>query len=150
MTYAVQVATDADIPSWLEIVREVAPLFGPMSMLDVSIRNKIEHGDALCVRAAQGGVIGGLLLGGTPPDHWIRWLAVRRSARGQGAGAALMTAALDRFAAPCTISLATFGSDNLEGQPARRLYERFGFVAHEMLPLGPEGGTRQLFKLVQT
>ena len=28
MTYAVQVATDADIPSWLEIVREVAPAFG--------------------------------------------------------------------------------------------------------------------------
>jgi GNAT superfamily N-acetyltransferase len=149
MTYAVHVATAADIPSWLEIVREVEPLFGPMPMFDITIRNKIEHREALCVRAAPGGVIGGLLLGGAPPDQLIRWLAVRRLARKQGAGTALMDAALDRFTAPCTISLSTFGEDNVEGRAARKLYERFGFAAREMLPPSPEGGTRQLFTLVR-
>jgi GNAT superfamily N-acetyltransferase len=150
MTYAVHVATAADIPSWLELVREVEPLFGPMPMFDLTVRNKIKHGDSLCVRAESGDVIGGLLLGGSAPDYWIRWLAVRRSARKQGAGSALMDAALDRFTAPCTISLSTFGADNVEGRAARRLYQRFRFSAREMLPPGPEGGTRQLFTLVQS
>jgi GNAT superfamily N-acetyltransferase len=143
-------ATPADITSWLEIVREVEPLFGPMPMFDATLENKIAQGDALCVRAASGAVTGGLLLGGTPPEIWIRWLAVRKTARGQGAGAALVTAALDRCSIPCTISLATFGADIAAGRPARRLYERIGFVAGEMLPRGPEGGTRQLFTLVRT
>jgi len=150
MTYAVHVATDADTPSWLEIVREVEPLFGPMPMFDVTVRNKIAHGDALCVRDRAGDVIGGVLLGGAAPDHWIRWLAVRRSARGQGAGTALVAEVLSRCPPPCTISLATFGADNLEGRAARRLYGRLGFSAREMLPPGPEGGTRQLFSLVRS
>ena len=150
MTYAVHLATASDISSWLEIVREVEPQFGPMPMFDLTIRNKIAHGDSLCVRDGSGNVIGGLLLGGAPPDLWIRWLAVRRSARGQGAGAALVGAALELCAAPCTISLSTFGVDNVEGRAARRLYARFGFAAREMLPRGPEGGTRQLFTLVRS
>jgi hypothetical protein len=41
----------------------------------------------------------------------------------------------------------TFGEDNEEGRPARRLYESFGFVAAEELERGPEGGTRQRFRL---
>jgi GNAT superfamily N-acetyltransferase len=95
-------------------------------------------------------VIGGILLGGATPDHWIRWFAVRRSARGKGAGSALLEAALDRCWPPCTISLATFGVDNVKGRPARRLYERFGFAAGEMLPSGPEGGSRQRYILVRS
>jgi GNAT superfamily N-acetyltransferase len=142
-------ATLADIASWREIVAEVEALFGPLPMFDVTLKNNIASGTALCTRAPSGAVSGGLLLGGTPPDNWIRWLAVRRAARRQGAGAALVAAALARCPAPCTIALATFGSDNVAGHPARRLYERFGFVAGEMLPRGPEGGTRQRFDLVR-
>jgi len=149
MPPAVRLATTADMPSWLEIVREAEPLFGPMPMFEVTLNNNIAHGSALCVRGASGEVSGGLLLGGETPDNWIRWFAVRRSGRKRGAGSALVDAVLDRCPAPCTISLATFGADNLEGQPARRLYERFGFVAGETLPRGPEGGTRQRFTLVR-
>ena len=149
MEPAVVSATLADIPPLLDIAREVEPLFGAMPMFDVTLRNNIAHGSALCVQDKSGSVIGGLLLGGTPPDNWIRWLAVRRPARGQGAGAALVADVLHRCPAPCTISLATFGADSVEGRPARRLYERFGFVAGEMLPRGPEGGTRQRFTLVR-
>lgn len=150
MVHLADSATFADIPSWLEIVRAVEPLFGQMPMFDVSLRNKIAHGDALCVRDASGGVIGGLLLGGEQPDIWIRWLAVRGSARGQGAGAALVAEVMQRFPPPCTISLTTFGADVVEGRPARRLYERFGFTQGLTQPRGPEGGTRQRFTLVRT
>lgn len=140
----------ADIPSWLEIVREVEPLFGPMPLFDSTLRSKILDGEALCVRATSGGVSGGLLLGGEPTAIWIRWLAVRRSARGQGVGAALVASAIARCPMSSTVSLATFGDDVAEGGAARRLYERMGFVAGEMLPHGPEGGSRQLFSWVRT
>jgi GNAT superfamily N-acetyltransferase len=150
MDAAIRLATIADIASWLEIVREVEPLFGPMPRFDVTLKNNIIRGTALCAEDGKGGVDGGLLLGGEAPDHWIRWLAVRRSARGQGTGAALVGEAMARCAAPCTISLATFGVDNAQGRPARNLYQRLGFVAGEMLPRGPEGGTRQSFTLVRS
>jgi GNAT superfamily N-acetyltransferase len=139
----VEAATEADIPSWLELVREVEPLFGPMPMFDVTLKTKIREGDAQCVRD------GTRVLGGTAPDNWIRWLAVRRTARRRGAGAALIEAVFSRWPGPCSISLATFGADNPEGRPARALYERFGFEPREMLPRGPEGGTRQLYVLVR-
>jgi hypothetical protein len=41
----------------------------------------------------------------------------------------------------------TFGEDSIDGYPARRLYESFGFVPSECLPDGPEGGSRQRFRL---
>ncbi|HUO89954.1 MAG TPA: GNAT family N-acetyltransferase, partial [Rhizomicrobium sp.] len=85
-----------------------------------------------------------------PPDNWIRWLAVRSSARRNRVGSVLLDAVLCRWPAPCTISLATFGDDNAEGRPARRFYERVGFVAGEMLPRGPEGGTRQRYTMVRS
>ena len=40
----------ADIPSWLEIVREVEPLFGPMPSFDATLERSIERGGAWCVR----------------------------------------------------------------------------------------------------
>jgi GNAT superfamily N-acetyltransferase len=149
MPPTVHAATRSDIASWLGIAREVEFLFGAMPIFDATLRNKIAHDEALCVRAPSREVVGGVLLGGGWPDTWIRWLAVRRAERGQGIGAALVAAVLERCPPPCTVSLATFGADNVEGHPARRLYERFGFVAGEMLPRGPEGGTRQRFTLVR-
>lgn len=142
-------AAAADIASWIEIVRQVEPLFGGMPMFDVTLQTKIAEGHALCVRGPQGAVLGGVLLGGEAPDHWIRWLAVRGAARRRGVGAALLRETLRRWPGPGTISLATFGEDVVEGRPARRLYERFGFTAAELLPRGPEGGTRQRYTLVR-
>ncbi len=142
-------ASEADIPSWLAIVREVEPLFGPMARFDITLRTKIAEGAALCVRAADGAVEGGVLLGGQGPEHWIRWLAVRHSARRRGTGSALLDAVLSRCPAPCTVSLATFGPDIAGGRPARRLYERFGFAAGAMLAGDPGSGSRQKFVLVR-
>jgi GNAT superfamily N-acetyltransferase len=149
MKHAVAPANVADLPSWLEIARQVEPLFGAMAMFDVTLRAKITQGKALCVRDAGGRVIGGLLLGGEQPDLWIRWLAVRRAARGRGIGSALVSEAMRRLDAKGSLSLITFGADNLEGAPARRLYARLGFLPGPMQPRGPEGGTRQLFRLVR-
>lgn len=144
----VERATLGDVASWLQIVREVEPAFGPMPDFASTLHRKIERGDAICVRrnaAAPPVVDGGLLLGGTAPERRIRWLAVRSTARRAGVGAALVAAAIDRIGPATTISLDTFGADNPYGLPARALYEHFGFEATEMVDPGPEGGTRQRF-----
>ena len=146
----VESAAASDIESWLELAREVAPLFGPMAKFDVTLKTKISEEAALCVRDDAGNVLGGVLLGGEPPDNWVRWLAVRARSRRNGVGTALLDEVLRRWPGPCTISLATFGADIPDGRPARRLYERFGFVAGALLPRGPEGGTRQRYTLVRS
>jgi len=139
-------AVDADIPSWLGLVGEGEPLFGPMPDFETHLRRGIARGTALCVRSSSDAVVGGMLLSG-PTRAAINWLAVRSTARRQGVGSALVAEAICRFPPSANITVDTFGEDNLEGQSARRLYESFGFVASEPLPNGPEGGTRQRFRL---
>jgi ribosomal protein S18 acetylase RimI-like enzyme len=121
----------ADVPSWLEIVREVEPLFGPMPEFETTLVRKISEGGAFCVRREErcnSQVLGGVLLGGTHEHGWIRWLAVLGSARGQGIGVCLLETALHRFSQARTASVLTFREDIIAGRPARRLYERMGFV----------------------
>jgi len=138
--------TRDDIPSWLEVAREVEPLFGPMPDFGSTLLRNIARGTALCVRDAGGQVLGGALLG-APPHTRISWLAVRASARRKGVGHALVAEAVRRCPPPGEVLADTFGADSIEGRPARRLYESFGFVAAETLPPGLEGGSRQRFRL---
>lgn len=142
----VRAATRDDVASWLELVREVEQLFMPMPAFESVLVRGIDRGTALCVREPNGHVLGGLLLQ-APPARRITWLAVRASARGKGVGTALVAEALRRCPPPCEVEVDTFGPDNAEGRPARRLYESFGFLAAEHLPAGPEGGSRQRFRL---
>jgi ribosomal protein S18 acetylase RimI-like enzyme len=142
---AVERATATDIASWLEIVREVEPLFGPMPAFDGTLERGIARDRAWCVRGTDGAVLGGMLL--SPPERaTIDWLAVRAGARGNGHGRALVAHALQHFANAPEVLVDTFGEDNPDGRAARRLYESFGFVAAEDLERGPEGGTRQRFR----
>lgn len=139
-------ATREDVASWLEIVREVEPLFGPMPGFESVLLRNIGRGTALCARDASGQVLGGVLLR-APPDARITWLAVRASARRAGVGHALVAGALRRCRPPCEVLVDTFGSDNAEGRAARDLYQSFGFTPGGRLPDGPEGGSRQRFRL---
>lgn len=143
-------ATEADVPSWLEIVREVEPLFGPMPDFDVTLRRKIGEKAAFCVRsdgqADSARVLGGILLGGTPTHAWTRWLAVRASSRGAGVGQCLVKDAMGRLARADRISLDTFREENIEGRAARRLYERLGFLPGPLVEV--DGQPRQRYFLL--
>jgi len=138
-----------DVASWLDIAREVEPLFGRMPDFQSTLVRKINQGAAICARCwdeeNRDQLAGGALLGGAPPDCWIRWLAVRRSARHQGIGSALVAEALRRFLPPCRVSVHTFGEENPEGRPARRLYERFGFQPGQLIEI--QGALRQCYTL---
>jgi len=60
-------------------------------------------------------------------------IAVRTTSRGEGVARALTTEALRRYAGAPEVVVETFGEDNVQGRPARRLYEAFGFVGCEHL-----------------
>ena len=145
---AVSEGTEDDVASWLEIAREVEPLFGPMPDFESTLRRNISRGTALCVRDPSGQVLGGMMLRAAPYRQ-IAWLAVRSSARRRGVGRALVAEALHRYPPPCEVLVDTFGEDIIEGYPARRLYESFGFLPGEDLPDGAEGGSRQRFRFIQ-
>ena len=138
-------ATSADIASWLELVREVEPLFGPMPEFGGTLDRSIARSGAWCVRDEVRAVVGGMILSRVE-DAKINWLAVRRSSRGQGHGRKLVEHALRQFDAATEVVVDTFGEDNLEGRAARCLYKSFGFSPAEELEPGPEGGTRQRFR----
>jgi ribosomal protein S18 acetylase RimI-like enzyme len=141
-----KLATTADVASWLEIVREVEPLFGPMPDFETTLLRKINQRAALCVRSGDPVIVlGGVLLGGGVPYGWIRWLAVRSSARGIGIGQCLVEEAVKRLATSNAISVDTFREENTEGRPARRLYERLGFLPGPLVQI--EGLPRQRYTL---
>jgi ribosomal protein S18 acetylase RimI-like enzyme len=141
----VSLGTQDEVASWLEIAREVEPLFGPMPDFESTLRRNISRGTALCVRDPGGQVLGGMLLRAAPHTQ-ITWLVVRSSARRRGVGHALVAEALRRYPPPCEVLVDTFGEDIIEGFPARRLYQSFGFLPGEDLPDGAEGGSRQRFR----
>lgn len=150
----VQTATETDFDAWLDLAQEVEPLFGPMvaePTFHAALRGHIERETALCVRRADGSpgapLLAGILISRRPPDCRIDWLAVASRARGRGLGSLLLAHSLALMPRPSTVSVVTFGSDNPAGVAARRLYERYGFVAAEMTDPGPEGESRQLFRL---
>lgn len=138
----VQLAEASEIESWLQIVREVEPLFGPMPDFKEHLERGIDRGTALVARDES--IVGGGLLLSRDRLH-LNWLAVRPTHRGHGAGRALIVEALRMTPPGELIIVDTFGADNPGGLPARRLYESLGFVAREQLPPGPEGGSRQRF-----
>lgn len=150
----VAVASSADLPAWRMLAREVEPLFGPMvgvPAFEEALARKVSQGQALCVREADGDagapLIGGLLWSSHPPRYRIGWLAVTARARRQGVGRQLVAAALAWVEPPASVDVVTFGEDNPAGLPARQFYLDLGFEPAEVAPPGPEGGSRQVFRL---
>lgn len=153
----VQIATEADILAWLQLAAEAEYLFGPMVNEPGFLRalsKNIQRRTAFCVRVGDAGpgapLPGGLLFSAHPPQYRIGWLAVSSQHRNQGIGSALVEHALSLVEPPAEVIVITFGEDNPAGRPARRLYERFGFEPAEPAPNGPEGGSRQVYRLAIT
>jgi GNAT superfamily N-acetyltransferase len=147
-------ALPEEIPAWLALAHEVEPLFGPMvddPGFHRALKKNIARGTAYCIREngqpAGAPLMGGLLFSPKPPKYVIGWLAVAEAHRRSGIGQALVAHALSQVEPPATISLTTFGPDNPAGEPARCFYQKLGFHPAESAPDGPEGGSRQVYRL---
>jgi ribosomal protein S18 acetylase RimI-like enzyme len=150
----VALAQPEDFTAWLVLAAEVEALFGPLvgePGFHGALHRNIERGTALCVRQADGPpgapLCAGMLWSPKPPLYTIGWLAVAQQYRRQGLGRRLVERALGLVSAPAEVVVTTFGEDHSAGQAARRFYERLGFQPSEAAAPGPEGGTRQIFRL---
>ncbi|MER6910859.1 GNAT family N-acetyltransferase [Streptomyces sp. NPDC000594] len=167
----IRTAREADIPGLLELAAEVEHWFGPMVAEEGfhrALRTHVVRGTALV--AEEGGALtGGLLFDpaepvnpvnpvdpadpvdpGDPAAHHVDWLVVSARARGTGVGRALMAAATERFVTPpATVEVVTFGPDHPGAvtSGARVFYERLGFLPGAAAEPGPEGGSRQRYRL---
>lgn len=145
-------ATESDILPWLNLVKQVEHLFGPMidRGFDKAIRSNINRGSAFCVRSGMAPNIlaGGLLFDYRNPPHYeLSWMAVETTLQRKGIGQLLLRYAIAKTIPPCTVKVITFGPDHPGGEAARRFYESFGFRPGPRLSPGPDGGSRQAYAL---
>jgi ribosomal protein S18 acetylase RimI-like enzyme len=153
----VRSAREEDIPGFLELAAQVEHWFGPMvgdPAFGSMLARKIRQRTALAATSGDGtGLLGGLLFTAKPPTYHVRWVVVSGQARGKGIGRALMADAMRRFVTgPGTMEVVTFGADHpgATASGARIFYERLGFIPAETAPLGPEGGSRQVYRKIVT
>ncbi|RLM49580.1 GNAT family N-acetyltransferase [Halorubrum sp. Atlit-28R] len=97
-----------------------------------AVTDRIDAGDALVARSARtDGVVGALVAVRPGPDRLhVDAVAVRRARRGEGIGAALVAAALDRGASDPAVAAVTATFD----AELRGFYEGLGFAVR------PAGG----------
>ncbi|MFC4118140.1 GNAT family N-acetyltransferase [Nonomuraea zeae] len=152
----VRLAAEQDFPGFLALAAQVEGWFGPMVEdpgFHEAVRRHIRRSAALVAVSPDAGLAGGLLFGPgseNGPVHHVHWLVVSERVRGQGAGQALMAEAMRRFVrGPGTVEVITFGADHpgAVASGARVFYERLGFVPAEAADPGPEGGSRQVYRL---
>lgn len=149
-------AAEQDIDGFLGLAAQVEHWFGPMvddPGFHEAVREHIGRSAALLAVSPSGDVLGGLLFGTGGSVHHVHWLVVAEAARGAGVGRALMAEAMHRLPdGPATVEVITFGADHPGAvtSGARAFYEGLGFVPAEAAEPGPEGGSRQVFRLTVT
>lgn len=141
---SVRRSTLSDYADWLDLAKEVEPLFGPM-VDDMAFREGLKQAimekRALCVselqengrRVCQGGIVI------SQPANEILWLAVSQKSRGRGIGMALLTEAIACLDRNRPITVTTFDQTIKAGLPARRLYHLLGFRDSMTAGLNPAG-----------
>jgi len=130
-----------DYAGWLELAKEVEPLFGPMTddpEFRDGLRQAILEGSALCIIENGNENERGLFLGGiviSKEANEVLWLVVARHSRGQKAGAALLSEAIRQLDHKKPITVTTFDQTIEAGVAARRLYVSAGF--RDLIAAGP-------------
>ncbi|MET7376751.1 GNAT family N-acetyltransferase [Micromonospora arida] len=149
----VRLAEEQDFNGFLGLAAQVECWFGPMVEdrgFHDAVRKHIRRSTAIVAVSSGSDLLGGLLFTAKAPTHHVHWLVVTEQSRGKGVGRALMTAAMRRFVPGSgSVEVVTFGADHPGAyvSGARAFYERLGFTPAEAVDPGPDGGSRQVFRL---
>lgn len=141
----VRLSTLDDYSDWLNLAKEVEPLFGPMTddpMFCDGLKQALLEGNAFCLTESENEgrterFLGGIVISKEAKE--IVWFAVARHSRGKKIGVALLSEAMKHFDQVRPITVTTFDQTVEAGIPARRLYESFGFHDSILAGLNPAG-----------
>lgn len=144
----IKIGSKEIIPQWIELAREVEPIFQDSMAENEKFRNfmrsKIEKKEAIiAIDENNTNTLMGLITI-SRKNNRISWLAVFELYRNYGVGSALLEYALNELNKKKEISVITFDENYIEGFAARRLYEKFNFKDCESIV--EHGQTRSLMK----
>jgi ribosomal protein S18 acetylase RimI-like enzyme len=122
-----------DFDSWIVLVKEVEPLFGPMADEEAfqrALKQAIIFETAFCIRSnlneKKRYLKGGIII--SKESNEILWFAVSKHCRSMGLGRQLLKFAISELNSKEDIFVQTFDKTVPEGKPARKLYIDFGFT----------------------
>ena len=131
---------NCDIVDWLELVREVEPLFGPMigtAGFPEHLAMVVGEERAFCVRNERGELSGVNVV--SHEKNEIEWLAVASRDQQNGFGEKLLQYAINQLDGQRPIAVQTFAEGVPGGAGARQLYRKCGFQEFEPAGLNPAG-----------
>jgi GNAT superfamily N-acetyltransferase len=120
--------TQRDIDQWMQLAKEVEPLFGKLvgnEDFKEGIKSCVYHLCALCIEHSDQDIAGIIAI--DKEKNEICWLAVKNEYRGYGYGRQLLAAAIDCLDTKRPIYVQTFSAQTSAGIAARNLYLQFGF-----------------------
>ena len=118
-----------DYDTWMELAKEVEPLFGPMTnsmAFQEGIKHCIQNNNAFGIENDKCDLAGIIAL--DKEKNEILWLAVRKKYRGNKYGDKLVKKAIEELDRNEDIYVQTFSKKMDEGKNARTIYENNGFV----------------------
>lgn len=143
----VRVVKMEDYNAWLDLAKEVEPIFGKM-VDNIDFQNGIKEcildSSAYCVENKN--KIEGIIAVNKNINE-ILWLAVREESRGKGHGYQLMERALKFLDNKRPVFVQTFSPNIKVGEMARRMYLKFGFIDFKDGGKNPAGIDTVIMKL---
>ncbi len=125
----IRLLSEQDYSTWIELAKEVEPLFGPMSdsrEFQEGIKNCIQKNNAFGINDQNGNITGIIAL--DRDNNEIVWLAVGKKYRGNKYGDKLVKKAIEELKRNGDIYVQTFSKKIEEGKSARSIYEKNGFI----------------------
>lgn len=124
----IRLVTKQDLDAWMELAREVEPLFGEMVGNEDfinGIKDCTSEASAFCVVNTDNEIEGIIAI--NKAINEIAWLAVGEKCRGKGYGYQLLERAIDSLDNSKPIYVQTFSPGVKTGEAARKIYLKFGF-----------------------
>lgn len=144
----IRLVTNQDLDAWMELAREVEPLFGEMVGNEDfinGIKGCIASQSAFCVVNTDSEVEGIVAINKAVNE--IAWLAVREKCRGKGYGYQLLERAIESLDKSKPIYVQTFSPGVKAGEAARKMYLKFGFKDDKDSGKNPAGIDTVIMKL---